>query len=112
MRTASPRRRRRSACGSSRSCASSPSPRWCFPIALRADVQRLVSAATPRQRLGLPAEATPDELVASAGAAAARWRRFQNDGRRGAEERRAAHVVALALAGIAGDALRRREAPA
>ncbi len=83
-----------------------------LPDALRADVERLVSAATPRQRLGLPAEATPDELVASAGAAAARWRRFQNDGRRGAEERRAAHVVALALAGIAGDALRRREAPA
>jgi hypothetical protein len=80
-----------------------------LPDALRLDAERLVTAATSRQRLGLPPEATPEEVLAAAGAAATRWRRFQHDGHPGPEERRAAHVVGLALAGIAGELHRQGE---
>jgi hypothetical protein len=72
-----------------------------LPPALRADVHRIATGATFRQRLGLPGDATPEQGSAATAGTAARWRRFQLDGRRRPEERRAAHVIGLALAGIA-----------
>jgi predicted GTPase len=74
-----------------------------LPAPLRADVHRIATGATFRQRLDLPTGATPEEGSAAAASAAARWRRFGFDGRRRPEERRAAHVIGLALAGIARD---------
>jgi predicted GTPase len=72
-----------------------------LPDPLSAAVHRLTTGATSRQRLNLPAETPPEHCGATAAAMAAQWRRFQFDGRRTAAQRRAAHVVALALAGIA-----------
>jgi Dynamin family len=76
------------------------SGRLDLPPALREDVHRIATGATFRQRLDLPSGATPEQGSVAAAATAARWRRFQLDGRRRPDERRAAHVIGLALAAI------------
>jgi dynamin family protein len=72
-----------------------------LPDPLEAEVHRLATGLTFRQRLDLPAGATPEDGTVAAAAAAARWRRFQFDGRRTPGQRRAAHVVGLSLTHIA-----------
>ena len=74
-----------------------------LPDLLKAEVHRLATGLTFRQRLDLPPGATPEDGTAAATAAAARWRRFQFDGRRTPGQRRAAHVVGLSLTHIARD---------
>ena len=67
-----------------------------LPAELMDELQRLVTARTPAQRLGLPADSTPDEddLRAAARSALRAWKIYENGSQAPPSSRRVARVVA------------------
>jgi len=60
---------------------------------LEADLQRMIRSADSRARLPIAADASSEEAVSAAVAAADRWRRLANDSRAGTDTVRLAQIV-------------------